>query len=153
MTQDRTRTALLPKSSPPGHGRGIIPFLVRFFNCPRWHRKQILFSARALKPPRRQVPRPLSPVEQPAESLAWNSPPLAPQYPEGIADDRMIERPLLRPRETRPQDNKETPMRAQMKNATLLRNTIAYCMFRILSASVICGTLLPAVASISVACR
>lgn len=44
-------------------------------------------------------------------------------------------------------------MRAQMKNATLLRNTIAYCMFRILSVSVICGTLLPAVASISVACR
>lgn len=44
-------------------------------------------------------------------------------------------------------------MRAQMKNATLLRNTIAYCMFRILSAIVICGTLLPAAASISVACR
>ena len=35
-------------------------------------------------------------------------------------------------------------MRAQMKNATLLRNTIAYCMFRILSAIVLCGTLLPA---------
>lgn len=35
-------------------------------------------------------------------------------------------------------------MRAQMKNATLLRNTIAYCMFRILSAIVICGTLPPA---------
>ena len=35
-------------------------------------------------------------------------------------------------------------MRAQMKNATLLRNTIAYCMFRILSAIILCGTLLPA---------